>query len=129
MGFCSTSQSVCVLIMCPSPLLLPSSSSSPLPLPSSPLLLPLVPSPRYASIPFLQVPFSVSWQCNLGAGLLMAPQVYWFTLICRGALRLFTGAGRSRRPTPKKADSDGHALPQSANGYSSCPSEPESTTH
>ncbi|XP_062331627.1 ceramide synthase [Osmerus eperlanus] len=84
---------------------------------------------RYASIPFLQVPFSVSWQCNLGAGLLMAPQVYWFTLICRGALRLFTGTGRSRRPTPKKADSDGHALPQSANGYSSCPSEPESTNH
>lgn len=87
---------------------------------------------RYASIPFLQVPFSVPWQCNLGAALLMAPQLYWFTLICRGALRLFTGGPRSRRPPAAKgkgAGSDRHALPQSANGYSSCPSELEATAH
>uniref|UniRef100_A0A3Q2E8E2 TLC domain containing 3Bb n=1 Tax=Cyprinodon variegatus TaxID=28743 RepID=A0A3Q2E8E2_CYPVA len=45
---------------------------------------------RYASIPFLMVPFTVPWHCNLGAALLMAPQLYWFSLICRGALRLFT---------------------------------------
>uniref|UniRef100_A0A671MG75 Protein FAM57B-like n=1 Tax=Sinocyclocheilus anshuiensis TaxID=1608454 RepID=A0A671MG75_9TELE len=61
---------------------------------------------RYVSIPFYRVPFTVPWQCNLGAALLMAPQLYWFSLICRGALRLFTGSSsRSRKPTP-------------ANGYS-----------
>ncbi|KAK2877007.1 hypothetical protein QQF64_004130 [Cirrhinus molitorella] len=76
---------------------------------------------RYASIPFYRVPFAVPWQCNLGAALLMAPQLYWFSLICRGALRLFTGSSsRSRRPTaPVKPDHDGHEpLPQPANGYS-----------
>lgn len=54
---------------------------------------------RYASIPFYLVPLSVPWQCNLGAALLMAPQLYWFSLICRGALRLFKGASRAGRPT------------------------------
>ncbi|KAL0180416.1 hypothetical protein M9458_025858, partial [Cirrhinus mrigala] len=75
----------------------------------------------YASIPFYRVPFAVPWQCNVGAALLMAPQLYWFSLICRGALRLFTGSSsRSRRPTaPGKPDYDGHEpLPQAANGYS-----------
>ncbi|KTG45190.1 hypothetical protein cypCar_00025694 [Cyprinus carpio] len=76
---------------------------------------------RYASIPFYRVPFTVPWQCNLGAALLMAPQLYWFSLICRGALRLFTGSSsRSRKPTaPVKPDYEGHEpLSQSANGYS-----------
>ncbi|RXN22511.1 FAM57B-like protein [Labeo rohita] len=76
---------------------------------------------RYASIPFYRVPFAVPWQCNVGAALLMAPQLYWFSLICRGALRLFTGSSsRSRRPAaPGKPDYDGHEpLPQAANGYS-----------
>ncbi|XP_016368850.1 protein FAM57B isoform X2 [Sinocyclocheilus rhinocerous] len=76
---------------------------------------------RYASIPFYRVPFTVPWQCNLGAALLMAPQLYWFSLICRGALRLFTGSSsRSRKPTALvKSDFEGHeSLPQPANGYS-----------
>ncbi|XP_067225514.1 ceramide synthase isoform X3 [Chanodichthys erythropterus] len=76
---------------------------------------------RYASIPFYRVPFEVPWQCNLGAALLMAPQLYWFSLICRGALRLFTGrSSRSRKPTaPVKPDYEGHEpMTQSANGYS-----------
>uniref|UniRef100_A0A8C6LIY9 TLC domain containing 3Bb n=1 Tax=Nothobranchius furzeri TaxID=105023 RepID=A0A8C6LIY9_NOTFU len=54
---------------------------------------------RYASIPFHMVPLSVPWHCNLGAALLMAPQLYWFSLICRGALRLFMGTSRSQRET------------------------------
>lgn len=45
---------------------------------------------RFASIPLSSVPFVAPWQCNLGAALLWPLQVYWFTLICRGALRLFT---------------------------------------
>uniref|UniRef100_A0A8C6UHQ6 TLC domain containing 3Bb n=1 Tax=Neogobius melanostomus TaxID=47308 RepID=A0A8C6UHQ6_9GOBI len=90
---------------------------------------------RYASIPFYVVPLSVPWYCNLGAGLLMAPQLYWFSLICRGALRLFTGNSRSRicpgtSATPKEQQqTDDTALPQPANGYSTRPTESELTTH
>lgn len=82
------------------------------------------------------VPLSVPWHCNLGAGLLMAPQLYWFSLICRGALRLFTGTSRSRTPPGTSAaaeeqqQTDGTALPQPANGYSTRPgTEAELTTH
>ncbi|KAM4717047.1 ceramide synthase-like [Anableps anableps] len=46
---------------------------------------------RYASIPLYRVPLVAPWQCNLGAALLWPLQLYWFSLICRGALR------RSRR--------------------------------
>ncbi|KAG7233734.1 hypothetical protein INR49_006655 [Caranx melampygus] len=45
---------------------------------------------RYASMPLLSVPLVAPWQCNLGAALLWPLQLYWFFLICRGALRLFT---------------------------------------
>ncbi|KAJ8245877.1 hypothetical protein GJAV_G00261260 [Gymnothorax javanicus] len=85
---------------------------------------------RYASIPFHMVPFSVPWQCNLGAALLMAPQVYWFSLICRGAFRLFTGSSRSRRLSASaKADSQSKALSPPANGYSPQEAEQETDTH
>lgn len=89
---------------------------------------------RYASIPFYKVPLAVPWHCNLGAGLLMAPQLYWFFLICRGALRLFTGSSRSQRPhtstsAAKERQADGHAPPQPSNGYSGRPSEPELANH
>lgn len=80
------------------------------------------------------VPLTVPWHCNLGAAVLMAPQLYWFSLICRGALRLFTGASRSQRPRAPSADAkehpaDGDALPQPANGYSTRSTEPELTSH
>lgn len=90
---------------------------------------------RYASIPFHMVPLSVPWHCNLGAALLMAPQLYWFSLICRGALRLFMGTSRSQRPhastaaAAKERQTDGNALPQPSNGYSARPTEPELATH
>ncbi|MED6285357.1 Ceramide synthase [Ameca splendens] len=89
---------------------------------------------RYASIPFHMVPLTVPWHCNVGAALLMAPQLYWFSLICRGALRLFTGTSRSQRPRAPTVDAkehptDGSALPQPANGYSTRSTEPELTTH
>lgn len=89
---------------------------------------------RYASIPFHMVPLAVPWHCNLGAALLMAPQLYWFSLICRGALRLFMGSSRSQRPhastaAAKERQTDGNALPQPSNGYSARPTEPELATH
>ncbi|XP_074552508.1 TLC domain containing 3Ba [Halichoeres trimaculatus] len=52
---------------------------------------------RFASIPLYSVPLVAPWQCNLGAALLWPLQLYWFALICRGALRLFIG-GRSKTP-------------------------------
>lgn len=89
---------------------------------------------RYASIPFHMVPLEVPWHCNLGAALLMAPQLYWFSLICRGALRLFTGSSRSQRPhastaATKERQTDGNTLPQPSNGYSARSTEPELATH
>lgn len=86
---------------------------------------------RYASIPFHMVPLTVPWHCNLGAALLMAPQLYWFSLICRGALRLFMGTSRSQRPraATAKEQTDSSTPPQPANGYSSRSAEPELTTH
>lgn len=80
------------------------------------------------------VPLTVPWHCNLGAALLMAPQLYWFSLICRGALRLFMGTSRSQSPHPtaaaaKELQRDGNTLPQPANGYSTLPTEPELATH
>uniref|UniRef100_A0A3Q3XHL7 TLC domain-containing protein n=1 Tax=Mola mola TaxID=94237 RepID=A0A3Q3XHL7_MOLML len=47
---------------------------------------------RYAAMPVYTVPLVAPWQCNLGAALLWPLQLYWFTLICRGALRQFTAA-------------------------------------
>ncbi|CAB1341404.1 unnamed protein product [Coregonus sp. 'balchen'] len=93
--------------------------------------------PRYASIPLYTVPLGAPWQCNVGAFCLMAPQVYWFTLICRGAFRLFTGASDSRPPAPlNKPDGgccpgQGDALPPPANGYSPVPyqADRETDTH
>uniref|UniRef100_A0A3P9MN54 TLC domain-containing protein n=1 Tax=Oryzias latipes TaxID=8090 RepID=A0A3P9MN54_ORYLA len=52
---------------------------------------------RYASIPLHRVPLVAPWQCNLGAALLWPLQLYWFSLICRGALR-------QMRPRPHVPD-------------------------
>ncbi|XP_018523728.1 LOW QUALITY PROTEIN: ceramide synthase-like [Lates calcarifer] len=56
---------------------------------------------RYASIPVYLVPLVAPWQCNLGAALLWPLQLYWFTLICRGALRQFTRHSNSPSKTFK----------------------------
>ncbi|KAM9147471.1 ceramide synthase isoform 1-T4 [Pangshura tecta] len=50
---------------------------------------------RHAGLPLHRVPLALPPACNLGAALLLAPQLYWFGLICRGAARLF------RRARPK----------------------------
>uniref|UniRef100_A0A3P8VSV4 TLC domain-containing protein n=1 Tax=Cynoglossus semilaevis TaxID=244447 RepID=A0A3P8VSV4_CYNSE len=50
---------------------------------------------RYVSVSLLTVPLLVPWQCNLGAAVLWSLQLYWFSLILRGALRLLTTASLS----------------------------------
>ena len=37
----------------------------------------------------LQVPFSIPFYCNVANAFLIAPQIYWFCLLCRKAVRLF----------------------------------------
>ncbi|KAM4531555.1 ceramide synthase-like [Odontesthes bonariensis] len=59
---------------------------------------------RYASIPVHAVPLVAPWQCNLGAALLWPLQVYWFTLICRGAL--WQPRGHSNAPPSSQKDVD-----------------------
>ena len=54
---------------------------------------------RHAGLPLLAVPLALPVHVNLGAALLLAPQLYWFFLICRGACRLFRPRG-SRPPSP-----------------------------
>lgn len=56
---------------------------------------------RHALMPLYQVPLVAPWQCNLGTALLWPLQLYWFTLICRGALRLFTKHSNSPSATLK----------------------------
>ncbi|XP_070340716.1 ceramide synthase isoform X1 [Equus asinus] len=48
---------------------------------------------RHAGLPLFAVPLAIPAHVNLGAALLLAPQLYWFFLICRGACRLFRPRG------------------------------------
>ncbi|KAK2829434.1 hypothetical protein Q7C36_017424 [Tachysurus vachellii] len=84
---------------------------------------------RYAHIPMYMVPLSIPWQYNMGAALLMAPQVYWFSLICRGAFRLFTRASRHHRPPVCRDSEPKTPILPLANGYSPCDTEKEPNTH
>ncbi|XP_062919144.1 TLC domain containing 3Ba isoform X3 [Mobula hypostoma] len=52
---------------------------------------------QHTGLPLHRVPLELPFHVNLAALTLMAPQLYWFALICRGALRLFR-RGRSGRP-------------------------------
>ncbi|XP_068102655.1 ceramide synthase [Hyperolius riggenbachi] len=49
-------------------------------------------------LPLYKVPFSLSAEYNIGAAILMAPQVYWFYLICRRAYSLFRQSVMCQRP-------------------------------
>ncbi|KAB0401937.1 hypothetical protein E2I00_019351 [Balaenoptera physalus] len=37
----------------------------------------------------LQVPFHIPFYCNVANAFLIAPQIYWFSLLCKKAARLF----------------------------------------
>ncbi|CAB1424404.1 unnamed protein product [Pleuronectes platessa] len=65
---------------------------------------------RYISMPVYLVPLVAPWQCNLGAALLWPLQLYWFGLICRGALRLL----HQRSNTPPRS------FPLSGGGDRNC---------
>uniref|UniRef100_A0A3P8ZWS4 TLC domain-containing protein n=1 Tax=Esox lucius TaxID=8010 RepID=A0A3P8ZWS4_ESOLU len=59
-------------------------------------------------IPFHKVPFHLQLHCNLANLSLLAPQVYWFVLLCRKAYRLHL------RPTARSKSQPAHN-----NGYKS----------
>lgn len=53
---------------------------------------------RQVGIPLYLVPFRIPLHCNIANASLIAPQLYWFRLLCRKAARLYGGspAHRSR---------------------------------
>ncbi|AWO99665.1 putative protein FAM57A-like [Scophthalmus maximus] len=55
---------------------------------------------RHYGIPLYSVPFHLSLATNLGNSCILAPQVYWFVLLCRKGYRLYK---RSRTPEPSPA--------------------------
>ncbi|GCC39276.1 hypothetical protein chiPu_0022844 [Chiloscyllium punctatum] len=65
---------------------------------------------RELGIPLYRVPLELPPHYNLAAFLLLAPQLYWFSLICRGAWRLFT---RHRLPPKGQIQPQ----PQHLNGF------------
>lgn len=50
---------------------------------------------HHYGIPLYSVPFHLPLSANLGNSCILAPQVYWFVLLCRKGYRLYQ---RSRRP-------------------------------
>ncbi|KAK2509721.1 hypothetical protein MC885_019982 [Smutsia gigantea] len=44
---------------------------------------------RQQGLRLLQVPFSIPFYCNVANAFLIAPQIYWFSLLCKKAARLF----------------------------------------
>uniref|UniRef100_A0A8C6V758 TLC domain containing 3A n=1 Tax=Naja naja TaxID=35670 RepID=A0A8C6V758_NAJNA len=47
---------------------------------------------RQMNMPIYEVPFRIPLHCNVANALLIAPQIYWFTLICRKAVRLYSSS-------------------------------------
>ncbi|XP_029469012.1 protein FAM57A [Rhinatrema bivittatum] len=47
---------------------------------------------RQYGIPLYKVPFHIPLHCNVANASIMAPQIYWFCLICRKAMRLYSSA-------------------------------------
>ncbi|XP_026565979.1 protein FAM57A [Pseudonaja textilis] len=44
------------------------------------------------NIPIYKVPFHIPLHCNVANAFLIAPQMYWFALICRKAMRLYSNS-------------------------------------
>ncbi|KAG5284080.1 hypothetical protein AALO_G00022750 [Alosa alosa] len=55
---------------------------------------------QHYGLPLYSVPFHLPLSTNLGNMCIMAPQVYWFVLLCRKGYRLYK---RSRNPGPPAA--------------------------
>ncbi|XP_030042149.1 TLC domain-containing protein 3A [Microcaecilia unicolor] len=45
---------------------------------------------RQYGIPLYKVPFNIPLHCNVANASILAPQLYWFCLICRKAVRLYS---------------------------------------
>ncbi|XP_036381183.1 TLC domain-containing protein 3A-like [Megalops cyprinoides] len=58
---------------------------------------------RRYGLPLHSVPFHLSLACNLGNLCILAPQVYWFVLLCRKGYRLYQRQGKAR-DSPAVAD-------------------------
>ncbi|XP_076606158.1 ceramide synthase [Chaetodon auriga] len=55
---------------------------------------------QHYGIPLYSVPFHLPLSANLGSLCILAPQLYWFVLLCRKGYRLYR---RSRTPDPSPA--------------------------
>ncbi|XP_027563844.1 protein FAM57B-like [Neopelma chrysocephalum] len=53
---------------------------------------------RQRGLPLWAVPGALPPLYNAAAAALLAPQLYWFGLICRGAWRTFRGGGGGAKP-------------------------------
>lgn len=47
---------------------------------------------RQTGLPIYMVPFHIPLHCNVANASLIAPQLYWFMLICRKAVRLYSSS-------------------------------------
>lgn len=47
---------------------------------------------RQSGLPIYKVPFHIPFHCNVTNALLIAPQLYWFALICRKAAGVYSGS-------------------------------------
>lgn len=54
---------------------------------------------RHYGIPLHRVPFHLPLSTNLGNSCILAPQVYWFILLCRKGFRLYQRSRCRRDPT------------------------------
>uniref|UniRef100_A0A8D2I305 TLC domain containing 3A n=1 Tax=Urocitellus parryii TaxID=9999 RepID=A0A8D2I305_UROPR len=44
---------------------------------------------EHQGLSLLEVPFNIPFYCNVANAFLIAPQLYWFALLCKKAIRLF----------------------------------------
>ncbi|RVE64177.1 hypothetical protein OJAV_G00143940 [Oryzias javanicus] len=54
---------------------------------------------RHYGIPLYSVPFHLPLSTNLGNSCILAPQVYWFVLLCRKGYRLYRRSRGAQSPT------------------------------
>lgn len=74
---------------------------------------------QHYGLPLYSVPFHLSLSTNLGNLCIMAPQVYWFVLLCRKGYRLYKRSRNSGPPADTVAAADAAAaaaLDNSAKG-------------
>ncbi|XP_062392299.1 ceramide synthase isoform X2 [Sardina pilchardus] len=71
---------------------------------------------QHYGLPLYSVPFHLPLSTNLGNLCIMAPQVYWFVLLCRKGYRLYKRSRNSGPPVDTAAAAATAALDNSAKG-------------